>query len=114
MNNYLVFKSPSRFYDDVNFPYGFDRAGIFTRSEVETLHDCGVVLRALETGQQPPMGEEQERFVAVCQGQAVAESSVEKTWIKYRNQISQTKQRVSFYNTPDGNEVPQDSLDDLM
>lgn len=95
--DYLVFKSTSRFYDDVNFPYGLDRAGLFTRSEVEILHGCGRVLKALWDGSQPPIGKDQERFVSVCAGQALAESSVEKAWLKYLNAIGSKKMPVSFY-----------------
>lgn len=114
MSNYLIFKSDSRFYDDKNFPYGFDRAGIFTRAEVELLHDCGRVLEALELGTQPPLGEEQERFVKVCNGQEVAESSVEKTWMKYRITTSVEKLKVSCHSSTPFIDAYSGGLDDLL
>lgn len=112
MNNYLVFKSSSRFYDDVNFPYGLDRAGIFTRTEVEILHGCGRTLKALYDGSQPPIGKDQERFVQVCSGQAEAESSVEKTWLKYIHAIGSKRMPVSFYADAASVDSMQDSYDE--
>ena len=114
MSSYLIFKSDSRFYDDKNFPYGFDRAGIFTRAEVELLHDCGRVLEALELGTQPPLGEEQERFVKVCNGLEVAESSVEKTWMKYRMTTSVEKLKVSCHSSTPLAESHSESMDDIL
>lgn len=112
MSNYLVFKSTTRFYDDLNFPHGIDRSGIFTRSEVEILQGCGRILKALHEGRQPPIGFDQERFVRVCRGDDEPESSVEKAWIKYLTVISTRKAPISFYAEVGSTEIGGDGLDE--
>lgn len=112
MNGYMVFESTSRFYDDVNFPYGINRAGLFTRTEVDILHRCGRVLKALYDGSQAPVGEEQERFVQVCLGEATPESNVEKAWLKYLEAIGTKRTPVSLYAEHESASSASESLDD--
>lgn len=97
MENYLVFKSEGFFYDDVNFPYGFDRSGVFNRTEAEILNTCGKTLKALADGTQPPMGEDQLRFVAVCKGEVEPVSTVEKAWIRYLEASSNKGRPMACY-----------------
>lgn len=112
MSNYLVFKSATRFYDDINFPYGIDRSGLFTRTEVEILQGCGRILKALHEERQPPIGVDQERFVKVCKGEEEPTSSVEKAWIKYLTVISTRKAPISFYAEVGSGESGIDGADE--
>ncbi len=78
-----VFKSPCQFYDAVNFPHGFNRAGVFTKSEADILSDCGYQIKQLMDGKVPAESKEHKRMLKVIQGKEYAESSIEKAWQKY-------------------------------
>ena len=91
------FYAPKRFFDKVNFPYGFTRSGDFTKSQAQILETCGNTLQGLEQGQLQPENEEQKVFVEVCQGYRMAESAVEKAWMCYRTGL-QSKGKIMPLN----------------
>lgn len=89
------FSSSCSFYDAVNFPHGFARAGVFTRMESDLLTSCGYVIKQLASGALEPQNADQARMLAILHGERQPESSVEKTWIKYLNEIGHHKVRYT-------------------
>ncbi len=87
MLNIQAFESGCQFYDAVHFPHGFNRAGVFTRTEAEILSRCGFTIKQLSDYSKEPESEEQQRMLTVIHGEAEAESMVERTWIKYLQHI---------------------------
>lgn len=77
------FSSDKKFFDSRNYPQGFQRSGDFTRIQAQLLESKGTALKALHEGTRAPVGAEEEHFVATCQGQAKAESDLEKVWAIY-------------------------------
>lgn len=85
------FSVTRRFFDDKNYPRGFSRHGDYTIRESQTLEQFGQACLALETGERKPKTAEEKRFVAVMKGEQVAETFLEKVWLKYRTLTSSTK-----------------------
>ncbi|SUT87147.1 Uncharacterized protein conserved in bacteria [Actinobacillus ureae] len=85
------FSVTRRYFDDKNYPRGFARHGDYTIRESQTLEQFGQACLALETGERSPVTAEEERFVAVMKGDEIAESIIEKSWLKYRTLTSKTK-----------------------
>lgn len=81
------FYSNKKFYDNQNYPQGFQRSGDFTRAQAQLLESKGVALKALHEGSQTPTTAEEEQFVLFCQNQGEATTEVEKTWIQYLNAL---------------------------
>ena len=79
----MSFESSRKFYDDANFPRGFHRSGDFTRAQANLLESKGAVLKALHQGEQQPADDAEARFIKVCLAEAVAETEIEKTWLRY-------------------------------
>lgn len=77
------FCSNKRFFDDENFPYGFERSGEFTSAQAKLLTDHGLAYKALLLKAKEPVSEEEKRFVMFCDGFRDAETVHEKTWKKY-------------------------------
>ncbi|WP_417763141.1 DUF413 domain-containing protein [Shewanella sp.] len=77
------FSSDRPFYDDANFPRGFKRSGDFTNKEAELLETYGVALRDLAKRSRTAINAEEQHFVDVVNGQANAETTLEKLWLKY-------------------------------
>lgn len=113
MEQYGSFKSAKRYFDDVNFPYGFKQSGDFTRVQAETLELCGATLYALEQNKQEPLDEVQQRFIQVCRGELQAESCVEKAWVTYREALIRKGKTFNLYTSyvPDEDDF-NDDLDD--
>ncbi|MFD2164921.1 DUF413 domain-containing protein [Thalassotalea euphylliae] len=86
------FKASRKFYDDHNYPRGMSRSGDFTLQEVQILETYGVAFKELTNGTREPVTDEEQRFVDVCQGKELAESKLEKTWLKYQNKVLSPKQ----------------------
>lgn len=84
------FVSTRRFFDDKNYPRGFQRSGDFTRQEAMLLEQHGIALKALCEGTATPATEDESQFVDVCHQQRPATTPLEKVWMKY---ISRTQQR---------------------
>lgn len=85
------FSVTRRFFDDKNYPRGFSRHGDYTIRESQTLEQFGQACLALETGERAPVTAEETQFVAVVKGEKVAETFLEKVWLKYRGLTSKTK-----------------------
>ena len=77
------------YYDDMHFPHGFARSGYFTKRQAEILTSYGRHLRELWTEELEPGNNVEKDFVAVCQGNKVAESEIEKTWQAYLGAVKQ-------------------------
>ena len=82
------FKPSRLFFDDDNFPHGFNKCGDFTIRESNLLSTFGSIMRDLHTGKCQPSNPIQVRFVDICQGKNVAESPLEKVWIKYLDLVN--------------------------
>lgn len=87
MNLLHGFVAENQFYDDINYPHGFNRSGKFSIKESEVLSQLGRRLIALEKGSTPPETPEEQSFVAMCKQNTQAQSLVEKVWSKYKNSI---------------------------
>src|SRR5690606_17364200 len=74
------FACQKKFFDDRNYPHGFQRSGDFTRTQAQLLESKGVAMKALHEGSRQPQTAEEEHFVAVCQGKESATTDIEKTW----------------------------------
>ncbi|SMY16534.1 DUF413 domain-containing protein [Photobacterium aquimaris] len=81
-------RSEGKFYDDKNFPRGFNRSGVFTISETSVLENYGRSMRALFDGTTQPIDDSEVQFLAEVQGQQEAVSEFGKCWIKYLNHTS--------------------------
>lgn len=115
MEQYGSFRAAKRYFDDVNFPYGFKQSGDFTRVQAETLELCGATLYALEQNKQEPLDDVQQRFISVCRGELQAESEIEKAWVTYREALirkGKTFNLFTSYVTDDDYDSNDDDLDD--
>ncbi len=81
------FACDKKFFDDKNYPRGFSRSGDFTRVQAQLLETKGIAMRALADGSRQPADPIEQRFVDVCQGQAEAETDIERTWMTYRKAL---------------------------
>lgn len=79
------------FRDDVNFPRGISRSGVFSISQSEILKIYGDTLRSLEVGVLAPINEAEQNFLSFCDGAKEAESQLEKLWLKYKQEICRSK-----------------------
>ncbi len=78
-------RSEGKFYDDKNFPRGFNRSGFSTISEASVLENYGRTMRALYEGTAQPIDESETQFLAEILGQQAAVSEFGKCWLKYLN-----------------------------
>ena len=88
MESVDCFQSTSKFYDDINFPYGFNSSGYFTRAESEILERCGKTLIALQKGLMIATNQDQLNFLLTCEGNRLPSSVVEKAWAVYQKAIA--------------------------
>lgn len=112
-HQYESFYAARKYYDDENFPYGFDRSGEFTPSQVRILTDHGFALQQLTSGTREPVTEEERSFLAFCRGEHPSETPVEKTWERYCKICQKDKHfyTVGDSRSPSSN-TPVDSYDD--
>ncbi len=82
------FSSSKPFFDDLNFPRGFQRSGDFTIGEAQLLVEQGRAMQELSQGLREPMTDQEQRFLMVLGGQAQAVSPQEKIWLKYLSRIN--------------------------
>ncbi|GAB3522697.1 MaoP family protein [Photobacterium alginatilyticum] len=87
-------RSEGKFYDDKNFPRGFNRSGVFTISEAALLLDYGRTMKGLTEGTLEAISEPERQFLAEIQGQLEVQSDFAKCWLKY---TSKTTQKVRSY-----------------
>jgi uncharacterized protein len=85
------FQATRKFYDDKNYPRGFNRSGDFTLSEGRILETYGIALQELMSGTKTPINDEEKQFILVCEGKAEATSQVERAWKKYQNKVLSPK-----------------------
>ncbi len=103
------FVAKRRFFDDRNFPRGFSRSGRFTMAEGTLLEKHGQAMLELEEGQREAVNEEEARFIQVMKGEVEAETTYEKTWLKYRRQIQDKRK----FHTVFGKKRIADGSDDF-
>jgi len=96
------FESSSTFYDDKNFPWGFNRCGDFTIAQADILSKYGKTLLALEKKDRSPSTPEEKQFVAVCRGKKHPSTPIEMTWVKYRS-LTGNKITVSVFGSSAAN-----------
>ena len=82
------------FFDDMNFPQGFRRCGVFTIREAEYLQENGTRLKALAYSESSPETDEESEFVLrVNDAQLTSLFSV-RVWRKYITAIEQKRHRI--------------------
>ena len=91
MNNKIPFFSESKFYDDVNFPYGFAKSGMFNCEQAGLLELHGRAYSTLALGKRLPESTEESDFIAFCEGRKEAESAHERTWKRYLTAIESNR-----------------------
>lgn len=79
------FVKTSNFYDDLNFPQGFNRSGHFTIQEAELLTAVGKRLFHLEHQLAEPQNHTEQNFLTMCQTKREAETRIESLWHKYKS-----------------------------
>lgn len=89
-------RSEGKFYDDKNFPRGFNRSGVFTISEATLLENYGRTMNGLASGILEPVNESEHQFVAEIRGQLNVQSDFAKCWIKYLNKITNKVRRYTL------------------
>ena len=108
------FATNRRFSDDKHFPRGFSRSGIFTIKEAQVIEQYGCAFKELDEQLREPKDDTETRFVAVCRGEAKAQSLEEKVWLKFKQRIS----RRRFYSLVSSPKVlatdDEGSSDDLV
>ncbi|WP_394202666.1 DUF413 domain-containing protein [Shewanella waksmanii] len=107
MSNQKFRLSASHFYDDANFPRGFNRCGEFTRVQAELLTLYGLNMQALAAGMLLAENEEEQHFINVVQGIEVANTLIEITWMKYLSLITTPKRFFSLSGERNLNKQPQ-------
>ena len=111
MINLESFESSCLFYDAMHFPHGFNRAGVFTRTEAELLNRCGFVIKQLSDYSKEPENDAQRRMLAVIHGEETAESLIERTWMKYLDHIKNHR-IMRFYGLSNSDSDPEYGGDD--
>lgn len=85
------FATNRKFYDDSNFPYGFDRSGEFTVKQAQLLTERGCAYHDLANGSRTPSTDEEKKFVEFTQGVRMAETDDERTWSRYITVLSKSQ-----------------------
>lgn len=98
------FVTAKKFYDNKNFPHGFNRGGDFSKAEADLLTQIGVYLSELHSGDRVATTPDEERILKVVEGELDARTPVEKVWAKYTRLIAVKTRRVklSVMNTGTG------------
>ena len=103
------FASDKKFFDARNYPQGFQRSGDFTRNQAQLLEAKGLALKALHEGVRAPQTDEEEQFIACCQGKNAPRTEIEKTWMAYLTALK----RKQVYFTASSAAVEGDSSDSM-
>ncbi len=107
------FSSNKKFYDDKNFPYGFQRSGYFTFMEADALSNFGHIMNQLAENKMSPEGEEHEHFLQVLEGTTEPANLAEKTYLKYRKIIHHNNTFIStVVKVNDKNASNYDDIDE--
>jgi uncharacterized protein YifE (UPF0438 family) len=78
------FIAEAPFYDDANFPRGFNKSGDFNIAESELLTQVGKRLFMLEQAFSKPENDVEEQFFQFCKTQNEGQNRVELLWQKYK------------------------------
>ena len=114
MDNIQVksFATSKKYFDDRNFPRGFQRSGDFTRAQAAILESMGDALKALHEGTRQPINDEEAHFIATCVAGEQPVTEVEKAWASYVRAL----QRKQIYFTASSAAVAEsggsDDIDD--
>lgn len=81
-------RSVGKFYDDNNFPRGFNRSGVFTVSEAQILENYGRTMRGLAEGSLIPETTSEQEFLAEISGSKEIQTNYAKCWFKYLNKTT--------------------------
>ena len=83
---HISFRMGQKSFEDLeNFPDGFVESGLFTDEEEEILVYWGETMYGLEIGDLFPENQEEEHFVRILDKPNLANSPLEKAWLKYRS-----------------------------
>lgn len=108
-------KGSAPFRDDVNFPRGISRYGVFSISQSEILKIYGETLRSLEIGILAPINEAERSFLNCCVGMKEPESTLEKIWHKYKREIYRAKSfHTAFGSCKKENEYTEYEVDECI
>ena len=99
VNQNESFSTHRRFYDDKNYPRGMSRSGEYSINEVKIIESYGAALEAIANGTREPTTDEERRFKQVCDGEAPAQSPIEKAWLKYQTKVLTPKQFHTLFGT---------------
>lgn len=104
------FSSNKRYFDDENFPYGFERSGEFTSTQAVLLTNHGRVYKALANGDQQPADQDEKNFVKFCKGQREAETQHEKAWKKY---VEACGRAMEYHSVAENRQTDDVDIEDL-
>ena len=76
-----------RFYDDINFPKGFNRKG-FTIKEAVILDNYGLTMKGLIDGSLTSVNKEEELFLLGVKNEDKSVSLFVQCWLKYSKLIT--------------------------
>ncbi|MCE0495417.1 DUF413 domain-containing protein [Vibrio salinus] len=88
MDHICLRMGKNHFEDRENFPDGFVESGFFSDMEEDILIYWGETMYRLEIGDIYPENEEEEHFVRMLDKPEIANSILERTWLKYRRHIN--------------------------
>ena len=91
MSKTNIRKGDKPYFDDANFPRGFNRSGEFTITESLILNDYGNTFKRLFDGSLMPENDEEKQFVKVVNRELAPNSQYEKTWMKYIELVAPKK-----------------------
>lgn len=95
-------KQRPNYYDDLNFPHGFRRSGLFTILEAEFLRQNGHLMKALYDKLITPETEEESEFVDALQTGGHSEQLSVKVWRKYLRAVADKKSTKIFMSAHSG------------
>ncbi len=100
MHDTINIRQLGTFYDDEHYPRGFSKHGDFTISQAQALHDFGLTLTMLISGELEAQTSEEKHFVSVARGKKKPSSFIEKTWAAYQSKINSAVTAASPFGSP--------------
>lgn len=95
-------KQRPNYYDDLNFPHGFRRSGLFTILEAEFLMQNGHLMKALYDKIIAPETDEESEFVDALESGSQSTQLSVKVWRKYLSAVSDKKNAKIFMSAHSG------------
>ncbi|MFC3023608.1 DUF413 domain-containing protein [Vibrio zhugei] len=99
-----------RFYDNKKFSRGFAKSGDFTLTEENLLTIYGETMLGLEQGTLTAENPEETQFLNVLQQPELAQTKLEKVWLKY-TRLARGRKR---FHTLHGHNKPDDDVSDYV